>query len=152
MLLILGAMSIALVCYISVRMKVLEHRGQPIYFRPLAILRYWCWLIAEILRSSWDVTKTILDPSLPIKPYLKIVPATQKTELGRVIYANSITLTPGTVAINIGKNGDVLVHALHEDGITALEQGVMADKVCKLEPQGAGMVNKGVVNKKGPTI
>jgi len=120
LLLTLGAISIALVCYLSTKMKVLEHRGQPIVF--------------EILKSNWDVTKLILMPSLPIKPLLKAIPATQKTEIGRVIYANSITLTPGTVAINIAKNGDVLVHALHADSITDLEKGYMGSLVSRLEP------------------
>jgi multicomponent Na+:H+ antiporter subunit E len=137
MLLILGVISIVLVCYFSVQMKVLEHRGQPIYFRPFHLVRYWCWLIFQIVKSNWDVTQRILSPSLPIKPILKTVPATQKTEIGRIIYANSITLTPGTVAINIAKNGDILVHALHEDSIAELEEGAMADRVCILEPQGA---------------
>jgi len=134
MLLILGALSVALVCYFAVSMKVLEHRGQPIYFRPLQLVRYWMWLIIEILKSNWDVSKRVLNPSLPIKPILKAIPANQKTELGRVIYANSITLTPGTVAINIAKNGYVLVHALHEDSIAELEEGRMANKVSALEP------------------
>lgn len=134
LLLILGALSIAVVGYLSVKMKVLEHRGQPIYFRPLHLALYWCWLIVEILKSNWEVTKLILQPSLPIKPLLKAIPAKQKTEIGRVIYANSITLTPGTVAINIAKNGDVLVHALHEDSIVELEKGHMGDRVCQLEP------------------
>lgn len=133
-LLTLGVISIALVCYFSIKMNVLEHRGQPIYFRPLYIIRYWCWLVLEILKSNWVVTKAILHPKLPIKPLLKAVPAKQKTEIGRVIYANSITLTPGTVAINIAQNGDILVHALHEDSITELEKGDMDDRVCELEP------------------
>jgi multicomponent Na+:H+ antiporter subunit E len=134
LLLILGALSIAVVGYLSVKMKVLAHRGQPIYFRPLHLALYWCWLIVEILKSNLEVTKLILQPSLPIKPLLKAIPAKQKTEIGRVIYANSITLTPGTVAINIAKNGDVLVHALHEDSIVELEKGHMGDRVCQLEP------------------
>ena len=134
LLLILGLISIVIVCYFAVHMRVLEHRGQPIYFRPLHIVRYWCWLVIEILKSNWDVTKRVFSPSLPIKPLLKAIPATQKTELGRVIYANSITLTPGTVAINFTKEGDILVHALHEDSIRDLETGYMDDRVAELEP------------------
>ncbi len=133
-LLILGAISVVVVSYFSIKMNVLEHRGQPIYFRPLHIFRYWCWLIIEILKANWDVSKRILNPSLPIKPSLQLIPAVQKTELGRVIYANSITLTPGTVAINIAKTGEVIVHALDKQGIDELREGVMAKQVCQLEP------------------
>lgn len=134
LLLILGVISIIIVCYFAVHMRVLEHRGQPIYFRPLQIIQYWCWLVIEILKSNWDVTKRVFSPSMNIKPLLKAIPANQKTELGRVIYANSITLTPGTVAINFTKDGDILVHALHEDSIRELETGYMGDRVAKLEP------------------
>lgn len=133
-LLILGAISVAIASYFAVKMKVLDHRGQAIYFRPFHIIRYWCWLVIEILKANWDMVLRILSPSINIKPELKAIPAIQKTEMGRVIYANSITLTPGTVAINFSKNGEVVVHALHEDGIADLEAGVMAKKVCDLEP------------------
>ncbi|ODS25119.1 hypothetical protein AB835_00175 [Candidatus Endobugula sertula] len=134
MLLILGFISVLLVCFFAYQMRVLVHRGQSIYFRPLHIIRYWCWLVVEIFKSNWGVTKRVFNPLLPIKPVLKAIPAKQKTELGRVIYANSITLTPGTVAINIAKSGEILVHALHEDSIRELEMGHMDEKVCELEP------------------
>ncbi len=133
--LILGCLSIAFVAYLSVKMKVLMHRGQPLYFRVFYVAEYCIWLIFQILLSNIDVIKRIFSPSLPIKPILKAIPSKQSTELGRVVYANSITLTPGTVAINIANNSDVLVHALHIDTITDLEEGVMGDRVCRLEPK-----------------
>lgn len=132
-LLTLGVLSIALVIVLSRKMKVLLHQGQDIYFPVLQLLRYWCWLFIEIIKSNIDVARMILSPSMPIKPRLKIIPATQKTEVGRVIYANSITLTPGTVALNISLDGGIIVHALHEDSIAELEQGTMDAYVAKLE-------------------
>ena len=130
----LGVISIAIVCYFAINMKVLMHRGQPLYFRFFNLLKYAVWLIFQILLSNIDVVKRIFNPALPVKPLLKAIPSEQKTELGRVVYANSITLTPGTVAINIAKNGDILIHALHEDGIYELEEGEMGRRVCELEP------------------
>ena len=135
LLLILGVISIALVAYFSVRMKVLMHRGQPLYFNIGCVFRYLCWLIVEVLKSNLEVTRQIFNPKLPIDPLLKAIPAKQKTEFGRVIYANSITLTPGTVAINIAVNGDILVHALNSDSIDELENGTMGDRVFQLEPK-----------------
>lgn len=132
--LILGVISIAIVAYLSVNMKVLIHRGQPLYFRFFYVLKYSSWLIPQVLLSNIYVVKRIFNPSLPIKPLLKAIPAEQRTEMGRVVYANSITLTPGTVAINISKNGDVLVHALHEDDLYDLESGEMGRRVTELEP------------------
>ena len=133
--LLLGAISVVLVSYLSVRLEVLMHEGQPLYFRLSKVLQYLAWLIVEILKSNIYVMKLIFHPALPIDPLLKAVPARQKTELGRVFYANSITLTPGTVAINIAVNGDILVHALHRDSMEELETGIMDEKIRQLEPE-----------------
>lgn len=132
-LLILGVMSVALVTWLADRAGVLHHRGQPVFIRVFEVLKYWAWLLLEILKSNISVTRILLDPSLPIKPVLRTVSATPNTELGRVVYANSITLTPGTTAINFTKNGDILVHALHEDNLVELEQDVMAAHVRGIE-------------------
>ncbi len=71
-------------------------------------------------------------PSLPINPCLFRVEATQREELGKVIYANSITLTPGTVTVDI--DGDELVvHALSDSTKDDLETGEMDRRVTALE-------------------
>jgi len=80
------------------------------------------------------VTKRILAREMPIKPTLRRVAATPDTELGRVIYANSITLTPGTTAINFTPDDEILVHALHEDSLHELETGEMAAHIREIEP------------------
>jgi multicomponent Na+:H+ antiporter subunit E len=133
--LLLGLISIVITLYMSVRMNVLMHKKQPLYFRFFRVLQYLLWLIGQILLSNLDVVRRIFSPTLDIKPILKAIPSSQETELGRVIYANSITLTPGTVAINIAKNGDVLVHALHADILSDLEKGTMGKRVSLLEPK-----------------
>lgn len=133
--LLLGLLSIVIVLYISLRMDVLMHKGQPLYFRFFRVLQYCFWLIGQILLSNLDVVRRVFSPTLDIKPILKAIPSLQKTELGRVVYANSITLTPGTVAINIAKNGHVLVHALHADVLADLEEGTMGKRVSRLEPR-----------------
>ena len=132
-LVILGFLSVFLVSFFSYKMKVQEHKGQYLFFPLISILKYWSWLFIEILNSNMAVAKLILNPKLSIKPLLKIVPADQDTEIGRVIYANSITLTPGTVALNVSLNRGIIVHALHKDSISELEQGEMHDRVKRLE-------------------
>ena len=132
-LLVLGVLSVALVIYLSMRMKVHTHKNQPLYFPIFSILGYWCWLFIEILKSNIAVAKMIINPKMPIKPLLKVVYAKQDTEIGRVIYANSITLTPGTVAMNVSINRGIIVHALHQNSIIELEQGEMHDHVMQLE-------------------
>ena len=133
-LLILGVISVLIVVFLSSRMRVLEHRGQPIYFRFISIFGYWGWLLWQIVLSNIDVTKRVWSRELDIRPTLRRVSATPDTEMGRVIYANSITLTPGTTAINFTPDGDILVHALHEDSLHELEQGEMSDRIRDVEP------------------
>lgn len=132
-LLILGIISIVITLYFAIKMRVLRHKGQEIYFPFIKIVPYWSWLFIEILKSNVKVARMLLNPSMPIKPLLKVVPAAQKTEMGRVIYANSITLTPGTVAINMTYDGNIIVHALHEENIAELERGDMNRHVTQLE-------------------
>jgi len=132
-LLILGVLSVALVVWLSYRFGVLEHRGQPVFIRILGVAKYWGWLLIEIFKSNVAVTKILIHPDLPMKPVLRTVTATPNTEMGRVIYANSITLTPGTTAINFTRNGDILVHALHESSLDELEEDVMAAHVRDME-------------------
>lgn len=133
-LLILGVLSVALVVWLSVYMRVLQHRGEPIYFRFLHILTYWAWLLKQIFLSNVDVTRRVLSRKMDIRPTLRRVTATPDTEIGRVIYANSITLTPGTTAINFTVDGDIVVHALHKDSLRELEDGEMAAHVRDVEP------------------
>lgn len=133
-MLVLGLISVMLVVFLSYRMQVLEHRGQPIYFRFINIFSYWGWLLWQIVLSNIDVTRRVWSRDLDIKPTLRRVSATPDTEMGRVIYANSITLTPGTTAINFTPEGDILVHALHEDSLQELEQGDMSDRIRDVEP------------------
>ena len=93
---------------------------------------YWPWLIVEIIKSNIAVAALILGSRENIKPILIRIPANQKTELGQVTYANSITLTPGTVSIAVGENM-IDVHSLSKEAAEDLKQGVMHDKVCRLE-------------------
>ena len=133
-MLILGTVSVVIVVGLAYRMRVLEHRGQPIYFRFLNIIKYWGWLMGQIVLSNIDVTRRVWSKNLDIKPMLRRVSATPDTEMGRVIYANSITLTPGTTAINFTPDDDILVHALHEDSLLELEEGEMARRIRDVEP------------------
>ncbi len=133
-LLILGVLSVVLVVWLSNRMRVLQHRGQPVYFRFLHIAGYWGWLGQQIFLSNVDVTRRVFQRDMSIKPTLRRVTATPDTEIGRVIYANSITLTPGTTAINFTPEDDILVHALHENSLKELEDGEMASRIRDVEP------------------
>lgn len=131
LLLGLGAVSVAIVVWISHRMDVIDHEGQPIHltvFTPL----YWLWLLGQIIKSSIDVARRILNPRLPISPRIIKIKAHEQSNLGQVIYANSITLTPGTVAVRVD-DGEITVHALSERGEQGLASGEMDRRVQALE-------------------
>lgn len=128
----LGLVSVAGVVAIALRMDVVDHEGHPIHLRFLKVCGYWLWLLGQIARASLDVARRILTPGLPISPRVVRVRPSQHTELGQVIYANSITLTPGTVSINL-EGGAIEVHALTREAAEALEAGEMDRRVAALE-------------------
>ena len=106
-----GAASISLVLIITHRMNSVDEDRVPIELNPIKFIGYFFWLLFEIAKSNIAVTKTILSPSMPIRQNLFQVPYTQRTDLGQVIFANSITLTPGTVSVET-EEGYFLVHAI----------------------------------------
>lgn len=126
-----GLFSCALVVAIAHRMDVVDREGHPIDLG-FGAVTYWLWLLLEIAKSNIDVARRILDPSLPISPTVIRVKTSQKTELGRVIYANSITLTPGTVSVQLA-DGMIEVHSLTADGAASLEEGEMDRRVTAME-------------------
>lgn len=132
LLLLFGLASIALVALIASRMDVVDDEGHPYHLQPFRVLHYWGWLLIEIIKSNLDVSKRILLPSMPITPVLLWVHATQPSELGQVIYANSITLTPGTVSVDL-KDDYIEVHALTRETADALRTGEMDRQVTALE-------------------
>lgn len=118
------------------RMDVIDREGHPLHLGWRALFSYWPWLIKEIAKSSWDVSCRILDPRLPISPTLARFRPLQKSELGLVIHANSITLTPGTVAVEV-EAGEFLVHALTREGAAGLAGSEMDRRVAALEQEAA---------------
>lgn len=130
-LLLLGVLSILGVIFFAQRMEILDDEGAPIGLglRPIS---YSLWLAKEIVEANIEVTRLILDSKLPIHPRLIRLKANQKTELGRVILANSITLTPGTVSVDM--HGDrIWVHALSYEDAEEDLSGDMGRRVCELE-------------------
>ena len=95
-------------------------------------LTYFPWLVWEIVKSAWAVTKIIVHPKLPISPTMTVVNASQRTSVGIVTYANSITLTPGTITTHV-KGNQLTVHALVRDGALDLEGGGMDARVRQFE-------------------
>ncbi|MGB5602894.1 MAG: Na+/H+ antiporter subunit E, partial [Gammaproteobacteria bacterium] len=100
----------------------------------ILLVRFWFFLGREIVAANIDVIKRIFKPGKNISPQLFELPVTQKTDLSRVIYANSITLTPGTVSVNLNKDS-VTVHSLSKDGAQDLSSGRVANAIPKDYPE-----------------
>ncbi len=128
---IIGAICAILIVAFSVRMSVVDEEGHPIHLA-LRALTYWPWLILEIAKSALNVTLIILNPKLPVSPTMVKIKAGQKTGLGVSIFANSITLTPGTISVDV-TGGEILVHALSRSGAEDLQEGTMNRRVTKFE-------------------
>jgi multicomponent Na+:H+ antiporter subunit E len=132
LLLSLGLLSVILVTIISLRMNLIVYEQPEVCSQIIKYIPYCFWLFVEILKSNIDVCKRILTPSLPIKPDLITVKASQEGDLAKVVYANSITLTPGTISIDV--EGDhIKVHSLSDIGTEGLEEGEMDKRISKVE-------------------
>lgn len=131
LLLSLGLASILLVVFIVRRMDVIDHESQPLHLS-WKITLYWVWLLKEILMSAIHVSRVILQREMPIRPAMLRIRPTQRTEMGDVIFANSITLTPGTVTVAL-EDGEFLVHALTKEAADGLLTGEMDARVTAIE-------------------
>lgn len=130
-LLTLGGLSVIAVVVIAHRMDVVDREGHPMHLSWRG-MTYWPWLGREIVKANIDVARIIMTPSLPISPVMIRVDATQKSELGHVIFANSITLTPGTVAVDLDAKS-IGVHALSAAAAQELAAGEMDRRVTAME-------------------
>lgn len=130
-LLTMGVLSAIAVAMLGHRMDLVDHEGHPIQLS-WRLIFYWPWLFKEIAMSAWSVSCVILNPRLPISPTLVRAKTSQKTAVGLVTYANSITLTPGTISVDVSR-GEILVHALTREAADGLLEGEMDRRVSRFE-------------------
>ena len=122
----LGFASVALTVFLAKRMKLIDNESYPSHiFSQLPI--FFIFLLNKIVKANIDVVKRIMTPS-SINPQLIDIPLPQKSDLGRVIYANSITLTPGTVSVALSKD-TLTIHALTKEAAEDITEGNMAKNI-----------------------
>ena len=133
LILALGAASVALATWIAIRIEkkyAFKDKGVAILLRQHT---FWPWLTMEIIKSNIAVLKCIWMPKkYPISPIIRQLQMAPETRIARTLYANAITLTPGTVAIEV-RDKEILVYALLEEAMEDLEGGEMGRRVHKLE-------------------
>lgn len=131
LLLFFGALSVLFAAWLARRAHVLDEESVPGAVFP-GILGYMVWLAVEITKANIMVARQALAVEPKLSPRLFIVPNPPRTTVGKVIFANSITLTPGTISVDLREN-EILVHGLTEElsdvaGITG-----MGERVAKIE-------------------
>jgi len=130
--LVLSGLGAAIACAIlGWRMGAADPEGHPIDLT-LGAISYWPWLVKEIVVSGLRVARIIIDPRLPISPALVRFTPSQKTIVGLVTHANSITLTPGTITVEVEAD-EFLVHSLTREGATGLQDSEMDRRVRHME-------------------
>jgi multicomponent Na+:H+ antiporter subunit E len=130
--LVLAGLGAALaVAALAWRMGAADSEGYPVELT-FATVTYWPWLVKEIIVSGWQVTRIVVHPRLPVSPQLVRFKPSQRTTVGLVTHANSITLTPGTLTVE-AEQQSFLVHALTRAGAAGLEGSEMDRRVRHLE-------------------
>ncbi len=123
--------STAFVLWLCHKMNIIDDEAQPLQLT-FTIPGYWAWLIKEVVVANIAVARCVWQGRASISPSVFPVKANQKSDIGKVIYANSITLTPGTVSIDF-KDDEITVHALTSDSAADLQSGEMDRRVCRVE-------------------
>ena len=128
--LVLGGLSVALVVWLLRRMDRTD--GRPITLHPsLGLFGYAGWLLKCVVQSNIDVATRIWDPALPIRPSWGRLDTKVSSSLEKTLYANSITLTPGTLTTDV-RDDHFLVHSLTQEGIAELREGEMERRIRRL--------------------
>ena len=124
--------SVAVVLFITQRMQADQFEINPLA-RIGKITLFFFWFVVEIIKSNIVVAKCVW-VGKSVRPAMREVRFTQKTRAGRVLYANAITLTPGTLSMDLDEeNQTILVHALSPDMLDDLDKGEMDKRICQVE-------------------
>ena len=130
-LLAFGAFSVVLTVWLTAHMGLLDDEGVPTRIFP-GILGYMVWLTVEIGKANVLVAREVLRPTLRLSPKMIRVPAYQASDTGRTIFGNSVTLTPGTVTVDIDRDS-LVIHALTEDLADEAALAAMGERVCAFD-------------------
>ncbi len=130
LLLVLGAFSCALTVWVAKRMGYFD--ADVFAFRyNLRLFGFWAWLAGEIVKSSLEVARIVLSPRMRIDPQVVALDAVDLEPVDQALLGNSITLTPGTLTLDVHE-GRLLVHALTPEGAQSALDGEMKRRVSAL--------------------
>lgn len=132
-LVISGAVLSVGVVFFCTYKRIVDAESFPIEKLPRSLL-YWPWLGWQIVLSALNVTKLILNPKLPISPRMVKVATLQQSPVGLTTYANSITLTPGTISVEVGERRKAIwVHAITRENADGFADDEMNRRVAWMD-------------------
>jgi multicomponent Na+:H+ antiporter subunit E len=126
----LGTASLMLVIWVASRMKIIGEEHNPLVFS-WRLPVFWLWALREIVLANIHVARLVFKPQ-EISPRVVRVPVPLKSELGKVVYGNTCTLTPGTVTLTLD-NKQLVAHALDRHSADALLSGRLVERIQWLE-------------------
>lgn len=127
LLLSLGGVSDLVVVWLLRRMDKVD--AEPIALRPgFKLMRYIGWLLGQVVIANIDVACRIWNPKLPIQPSWEKLDIKVSSDLEKTVYANSITLTPGTLTTDV-KDDHFMIHNLTPEGMESLREGEMQRRI-----------------------
>ena len=127
-----GVVSVILVMFFTQRMTENDGYELKSHINLSKLVKYFSWLLIEVVKSNWEVSKILLSPTIEINQKFVKTLASQKSDLGKVLFANSITLTPGTVTVET-EDQSFIVHALNVTGSSIDDLKHMDEKVTLVE-------------------
>jgi multicomponent Na+:H+ antiporter subunit E len=131
LLLFFGALSVLFAAWLARRAGILDNDAVPVGLFP-GIVGYWIWLAFEIGKANIIVMREALAVEPKLSPKMFVVPNPPKSTVGKATFANSITLTPGTVSVDLREN-EILVHALTEELADVAAITDMGERVARTE-------------------
>ena len=108
-----------------------ETKTQLVFLQLWRFLAYLPWLLSRIIMANVQVAYLVLHPKMPIEPVLFLFRTQMRKGIAQVTLANSITLTPGTVTVNL-ENGKYIIHTLKPPLAQELVEAKMQNKVAKV--------------------
>lgn len=127
--------SIAVAFVVTFSKDLLFTKGEsPLYSvkKILLLISYIPVLVLEIIKSGIDVAKIVLSPKMQIKPGFTKINIPLKTDFAKVLFANSVTLTPGTLTVDI-IGDEYIIHHLTQEASQGLIGSTLENYARKLE-------------------
>lgn len=130
-LMVCGAVVCVAITALAQHLELLDEEGIPYEFW-LGILTYAPWFLREVITANISVAKLVWSPKLDVSPRMIRIEHELKTSFAVATYINSITLTPGTVTVDVDED-EMIIHALTKDAADDLLSGEMHDHIKRME-------------------